>query len=281
MDLVISDIHADIDALESILHVANSNEFKEKYGPFSRIINLGDVLERGTHPKQVLEKLDELSKNYQLESVIGNHDEAFLYGRKVSGSSLESLDAHFQLDKNDLNFFKENTDKTFGTQQFIDKKNNLICVHGGPIDPDKITPVNAGEESWLYQRSWQRLSEEELEFFSYTGYHYKPQSAFSEGKNHLDNFVIFCGHQHMEAAIAENAEKPLNILSKIKPQKEKIEKFTLTKREISIEPKRNYIIRVGLGGPEGYYGTDMTYPHFGIIEYNPKKITLFTIQTMT
>ncbi len=277
MDLVISDIHADIDALVSILNVANSVEFKEKYGEFSRIINLGDVLERGTHPKQVLEKLDELSKNYPFESVMGNHDEAFLYGRKVSGSSPESLDAHFKLDKKDLEFFKENPDETFGTQQFIDKKNKLICVHGGPIDPAKITPDNAAEEAWLYQKSWQRLSEEEFEFFSYAGYNYMPQTAFSEGKTHLDNFVILCGHQHIEAVISENGEKPINILSNTKSQNEKIENFTLEKKEISIQSNQNYIIRLGLGGPEGYYGTGMANPHFGIIQNNPKKVTLFTI----
>jgi len=263
--------------LVSILNVANSVEFKEKYGEFSRIINLGDVLERGTHPKQVLEKLDELSKNYGLESVMGNHDEAFLYGRKVSGSSLESLDAHFKLDKKDLEFFKENPDETFGTQQFIDKKNKLICVHGGPIDPAKITPDNAAEEAWLYQKSWQRLSEEEFEFFSYAGYHYMPQTAFSECKTHLDNFVILCGHQHIEAAISENGEKPINILSNTKSQNEKIENFTLEKKEIPIKSNQNYIIRLGLGGPEGYYGTGMANPHFGIIQNNPKKVTLFTI----
>ncbi|MEE9241772.1 MAG: metallophosphoesterase family protein, partial [Nitrosopumilaceae archaeon] len=57
MDLVFSDIHADIDALELIVDLVTSTEFKKEYGEISRILNLGDVLERGTHPKQVLEKL--------------------------------------------------------------------------------------------------------------------------------------------------------------------------------------------------------------------------------
>src|SRR5207245_1111302 len=135
MDLVFSDIHADIDALQTILQVATSNDFTKRYGKFSRILNLGDVLERGTHPKQVL-----------------------------------------------------------------DKKNGLFCVHGGPLDPQKITPKNTYDESWLYQRSWQRLSEEDFEYFSYYGYHYKASSAFTETKNHLSSSVILCGHQHTETA---------------------------------------------------------------------------------
>lgn len=64
MDLVISDIHADILALNTIIELTTSNDFKLKYGKISRIINLGDVLERGTHPKQVLQKLTELSAHY-------------------------------------------------------------------------------------------------------------------------------------------------------------------------------------------------------------------------
>src|SRR5712692_8182 len=148
MDLVFSDIHADIDGLESILDMASSSDFVKKYGNFSRIINLGDVLERGTHPKQVLDRLQSLEKNYQVHSVMGNHDEAFLYKRQVSGSSIESLIAHEDLSSDDLSFFPQNNDGTFGQQQYIDKKNGLFCVHGGPLDPAKITPKNVHDESW-------------------------------------------------------------------------------------------------------------------------------------
>ena len=47
MDLVFSDIHADVDALDTILEIAASDDFTKKYGSFDRIINLGDLLERG------------------------------------------------------------------------------------------------------------------------------------------------------------------------------------------------------------------------------------------
>ena len=86
LDLVFSDIHADIHALDTILDIASSLEFTKKYGTFSRIINLGDVLERGTHPKEVLSRLKSFETNYPLFSVMGNHDEAFLYNRLVGGA---------------------------------------------------------------------------------------------------------------------------------------------------------------------------------------------------
>ena len=72
LDLVFSDIHADINALDTILDVASSKEFTKKYGEFSRVINLGDILERGTHPSEVIARLRSLEKNYPLYSVIGN-----------------------------------------------------------------------------------------------------------------------------------------------------------------------------------------------------------------
>lgn len=278
LDLVFSDIHADIDALETILEVATSEEFTKKYGSFDRIINLGDLLERGRHPKQVLDRLNTLSKNHKLISVMGNHDEAFLYKKQISGSSLESWAAHNALKDDDLSFFPKNKDGSFGVQQYVDTKNNLVCVHGGPLDPKKITPKNTyEEETWMYQKTWQRLTEEEFEFFSYSGYHYTATSAFDEGKNHADNFVILCGHQHKEAALVQN-DHVKEIFSSLKPTTEKASKFTLEKREIEIEKSNNYLIRLGLGGPSGYYGVGSPNPHFGIIQYNPKKVTLFTVQ---
>jgi predicted phosphodiesterase len=278
MDLVFSDIHADIDALDTILDVTSISEFKKKYGEYSRIINLGDILERGTNPSQVLKKMIQLEKTYPLISIIGNHDEAFLYKRRVSGSTLESFAAHQALNEDDPGFFKQNNDETFGQQQIIDKKNGLVLVHGGTLDPQKITPPNAGQESWLYQRTWQRLSEEEFEYFSYSGYHYTAPSAFKESRKTLDNFVILCGHQHLETAIEQDNESINQIYHTTKTENEKFGKFLLTKREFEIKQTSNYLIRLGLGGPEGYYGHGFGQIHFGIIQYNPKKVILFTIE---
>ena len=277
MDLIFSDIHADINALDTILKIATSEEFTKKYGNFERIINLGDVLERGSHPKEVLARLDSLAKNNSIFSVMGNHDEAFLYKRPVSGVSLQSWTAHQSLTDDDLTFFPKNKDGTFGQQLFIDKKNNLFCVHGGPLDPLKITPKDANDEAWLYQRSWQRLSEEEFEYFSYYGYHYKPSSAFGEANNHLNNFVILCGHQHTETALIQDDEIK-EFYSSLKTTQERTAGFVLDKKEIKINPSNNYLIRLGLGGPSGYYGVGTAQPHFGIIQYNPKKVTLFTVE---
>jgi len=278
MDLVISDIHADISAINTIIELTTSIDFKNKYGKISRIINLGDVLERGTHPKQVLEKMMALSKDYPVISVMGNHDEAFLYGRKVTGNSLESISAHDSLTEEDLEFFKKNKDNTYGQQDFLDKKPGIVCVHGGPLDPKKITPKDVGLEAWFYQKSWQRLSEEG-EFFSPYGYHYKASSAFIETKTKVENPIILCGHEHIEAALKQNKDGIREILSKTKLHTERLSNFVVEKKEILIESGNSYLIRIGLGGPEGYYGAGEARPHFGIVQDDSKKITLFGIKS--
>ena len=276
MDLVFSDIHADIFGLESILDMASSDGFVKKYGSFSRIINLGDILERGTHPKEVISKLQSLEKNYPVISVMGNHDEAFLYNRLVGGNSIESMNAHAKLTGDEMAFFKQNKDGTFGIQQFIDKKNKMLCVHGGPLDPKKITPKDARSTSWLYQRPWQRLTSEDAEFISYSGYHYVASSAFGEAKN-LQCNVILCGHQHSETVIVQDG-KINEVYPSLKVTKEKISKHVIEKREIEIKSSLNYLIRLGLGGPEGNYGAVNGDYHFGIVQYNPTKVILFTVK---
>ncbi len=274
MDLVFSDIHADIEGLETILDLAFSAEFEDQYGMVSRIINLGDLLERGTNPSQVLKKMTELSKSYEMISVMGNHDEGFLYKRSLSGSPYASLKAHELLSNQDLEFFKQNRDGTYGEQLVIDKKNRLLCVHGGPIDPQKI--VQAGNDPWLYQRTWQRLSDQDAEFYSYYGYHYKPASAFEEGKSNFEDFVILCGHQHTEAAIRQEKNQITNIWS-FQHTTQKIDSRILKKREFPIGEGSNYLFRLGLGGPQGYYGDGYAKPHFATIQDDPKKVVLFAI----
>ena len=279
MDLVFSDIHADVNALDTIIDTVSNTEFVKKYGSFSRIINLGDLLERGIYPKEVISKLNSLAKNYPIFSVLGNHDEGFLSGKKVSESSFESMDAHEKLSDEDLSFFKQNSDGTFGNQEYIDVKNGLFCVHGGPLDPKKITPKNADSEAWLYQRNWQRLTDEGFEFFSYHGYHYTAPSAFDEVRKHVKNHIILCGHQHMETVVTRQEGKISEIYSKTKPKNEKIAGHVLESKEIEIGPDSEYLIRLGLGGPAGYYGVGSSVPHFAIIQYDPKKVILFTVNS--
>jgi hypothetical protein len=218
--------------------------------------------------------MSDLSKSFPVISVMGNHDEGFLYRRFLSGSSYASLKAHELLSEHDLEFFRQNKDGTYGDQFVIDQKNKLLIVHGGPLDPEKIT--QNGDDPWLYQRTWQRLSEENNEFYSYYGYHYKPASAFKEGNTHFDDFTILCGHQHIEAAIRQSKDQITNIWS-FQHKTEKISNHVLNTREFLIEQKSNYIFRIGLGGPQGDHKGQPAKPHFSILQHDPKNMIFFQI----
>jgi len=277
IDLIFSDIHADIEALNTILDISTSSEFQKKFGEISRVINLGDILGRGIHPVQVINKLKSIQNRYNFVSVIGNHDEAFLYKKTISIYPKDSIEAHSSLTKNDLKIFQKNSDGTFGLQEFFDKKNNIVFVHGGPLNPAEIIPHDVGDDAWKYNKSWQRITQKNYEFFTPAGYHYNVSSAFREVKKKLSDFQIICGHQHIEAVYMEDNEGIHDILSTIPNEPERISKFLLEKREIKIETSCNYLIRLGIGGPQGDHPEEHSHPHFAIIQNNPKKVFLFTV----
>jgi hypothetical protein len=81
----------------------------------------------------------------------------------------------------------------------------------------------------------------------------------------------------MEATLVHQEGKISEIYSKLESKKEKIAGHVLERKEIEIHPASDYLIRLGLGGPAGYYGVGSSVPHFAIIQYNPKKVILFTV----
>lgn len=58
--LIISDIHADIKALNTIIEIISDPVFVKRYGRVNTIINLGDTVGRGSHPVEVIERLAKL-----------------------------------------------------------------------------------------------------------------------------------------------------------------------------------------------------------------------------
>lgn len=275
MDLIFSDIHADIDSLKKIISIVTSKDFEKNYGKISSIVNLGDVLERGSNPKEVLQMLKILSKKYTLISIIGNHDEAFLLNKKISINSPESIEAHSLLTNDDLSFFSMNKDGTFGQREYVDKKRRMVFVHGGPINPDTIT-MTSDMDAWRCQKSWQRLSDENLNFYSPVGYFYSANSAFAEVSRYLKNFILFCGHTHNESVKKQNKNGIFDILNSLQTKKENFNDFVLYKKEFLIEENTNYIVKVGIAGSKSD-GENNNMSHFVICDY-PYRIILFQIK---
>lgn len=259
--LLISDIHADLGALDAILKMTHDPAFAGRFGPVGRVLNLGDTVERGYHPCEVIDRLESL---HDLISVLGNHDEAFLYDNPVSGSNARSLAASERC--RELGKWKGFFDG-MGTC-WKDTDARLYAVHGGPLDPETICPEDADDVTgWLHSRTWQRISREGRQYFDWSGYHYLPEDAFASVRKALKpGFVILCGHEHAEAAYEEGEEGEVSdILHRLKKASFAVKGRRVEEKILQLKEGRNYLVRLGLAGPEGYYehfGWDRCY--FGV-----------------
>lgn len=175
--VVFSDVHADAGAIAALSACISTLSFLETFGPIDRLVNLGDILHRGDHPQEALEKIHSLSCKYPLTSIMGNHDHAYLNGFLVSGSDAASMYRHEQLRDSPLLSIFERMPMEWSD-------NRILFVHGGPLELGSQT---------LRLKCWQRLSHEAGD--SFTGYHYTAEMAFealeARGLTHL-----CCGHQH-------------------------------------------------------------------------------------
>jgi hypothetical protein len=94
----------------------------------------------------------------------------------------------------------------------------------------------------------------------------------STGRSHIG-----LGRPRKRYLGSQDNESINEIYNSTKIENEKFGEFSLGKKEFEIKNTSNYLIRLGLGGPEGYYGNGFGQIHFGIIQYNPKKVILFTV----
>jgi hypothetical protein len=175
--VVFSDVHAESAAICALARSLKDPSFRHEFGTVDTLVNLGDLVHRGDRPKETLEKVHTLSREYRFVSVLGNHDHAYLHGLVVSGSDAASAYRHEQLrDSPLLSIFDSMP------MEWVD--HGMLFVHGGPLDLGTRT---------LRLKCWQRLSHEYGDFF--TGYHYTAQMAFdtlaARGLTHQ-----CCGHQH-------------------------------------------------------------------------------------
>ncbi len=259
--LVISDVHADIHSLETILLITADKRFAQKYSRVEKLLNLGDTVERGYHPREVVETLRKLETTLPVISLRGNHDEARLLHRPVSGSDVRSREAHAHTDAY-MAFLHALSDC------YLDCANRILAVHGGLIDPSLFG------DDWLYHRSWQRIASHS--YLSASGYHYTPQEAFDYVKQtYGSGYLILCGHQHVEAAYSDRSG---DLCKAMHVEQRRYAGHEIVSRWIVRDPGTSYLVRVGIAGPEGYHRCGLERSHFGLIwqHDNRERIGLFT-----
>lgn len=124
--LVLSDIHANLEALEACLAVAPAHD---------RVLNLGDIVGYGANPNEVVKRSQELGKAF----VRGNHDKACCGLISLEGfnpiAGLAAVWTQKQLTPQNLEFLR-----TLPAGP-ISPLEGLQCVHGSARDEDEYVLV--------------------------------------------------------------------------------------------------------------------------------------------
>lgn len=161
--LVLSDIHANLEALQACLEAAP---------PYDSVFNLGDIAGYGANPNEVAELSRQLGKVF----VRGNHDKACAGVSGVEGfnqiAGVAALWTRKQLTPENLEFLR-------GLPQGpVSPVEGLECVHGSARDEDEY--VLAARDA--YGLLWQ--ARPPLTFFGHThmqcGFCLDPQSELGQ-----------------------------------------------------------------------------------------------------
>ena len=134
--LIVSDIHSNLEAFQSVLNDANSRS------GFDEIWSLGDLIGYGPDPSAVIDLL----RQHEHKAVIGNHDLA-----SIDRLSLEAFNPHAK----EANLWTgrqlEADERAFLDQQpqVIEEGEFLMC-HGSPRDPvwEYVVSINAAVASF-------------------------------------------------------------------------------------------------------------------------------------
>jgi diadenosine tetraphosphatase ApaH/serine/threonine PP2A family protein phosphatase len=132
--LILSDIHANLEALEASLAAAPKHD---------RVFNLGDIVGYGANPNEVTERARSLGTVF----VRGNHDKACSGIASLDDfnpiAGLAALWTQQRLTADNLEFLR-------GLPQGpVDPIESLQCVHGSPRDEDEYVVMNRDAYSIL------------------------------------------------------------------------------------------------------------------------------------
>lgn len=187
--LVLSDIHANLEALEACLEAAP---------PYDQVFNLGDIVGYGANPNEVTERSQQLGKVF----VRGNHDKACTGITDVEGfnpiAALAVLWTQKRLQPENMEFLRE---LPAGPISPLD---NVNCVHGSARDEDEY--VLAAREGYALLAQ----SNVALTFFGHTHI----QCGFSiDGDDRqvfVPNYKSREGKQQFRLPLKKNAKYLIN-----------------------------------------------------------------------
>ncbi len=142
--IVISDIHGNLSALDAVIR-----DFEARnYQPDSIGI-LGDIVNYGMRPNEVIVRLKELLTKYKIEvNLFGNHEKALIDG-DTSHFSTERGKQILDFTRSKLTQESLSYIKGLSKEGFIEKEiggESILFVHGSIVDPfwGKLNPETAG-----------------------------------------------------------------------------------------------------------------------------------------
>ncbi len=138
--LVLSDVHANLFALEAVL-----NFLKEKGIGYDRVVSLGDYVDYGTRPNEVIEWFRE---NCDL-CLLGNHDAALLDGRERRYFSDLASACSLWTER----VIKEENRRFIGSLRPIFREDSVLYVHAAPGDPIWQYIFNVDEASQAFRNT--------------------------------------------------------------------------------------------------------------------------------
>ena len=136
--LIVSDVHSNLEALQSVVGDAESN------GGFDEIWSLGDMVGYGPDPVECLD----LIRSYTNKSVAGNHDLA-----SIGRLSVEAFNAHAAAaNRWTATQLGEDHSQYLGSLPLKMELDEFTVVHGSPRDPvwEYVVSVAAAVASFMH-----------------------------------------------------------------------------------------------------------------------------------
>lgn len=196
--LFISDIHADLRALDAVLNIVRDPRFTRTYEPVEKVICLGDVVEGGDQPEPVIGLLRALP---DMDMVLGNHDQACGRDIDIGRGNANSRRAHWMFKHNgNLSFFEgRETRLTYPAL-------GLAVAHGGIVDFKDKNSADP-DTRWICGHTWQRLGHHSGPDMYY-GYTYTAAQSFKTAEALLGKRgnIIVTGHNHREDAFSGDGQ---------------------------------------------------------------------------
>lgn len=146
--LILSDIHGNLSALDSVIRDFEARKYSVRY-----VAILGDNINYGMRPNEVISRLKELAERYEIViNLFGNHEKALIDGDTTHFSTDRGrrvLDyTRSQLDEQSANYIFTLKKEGFAELEISGKK--ILFVHGSFDDPywGKLNCETIGNEAY-------------------------------------------------------------------------------------------------------------------------------------